>query len=133
MTSDINMADSLCCDSKRIWKRERVVNAHRASDLYMEFQSLKRTLDVGKVDIDLDFVPDTPKASSYTNKRDWERAMFTWKNAMRLVVRCATQIGIQSQPGQEQQPDRSVNSSEPVHSFDDTTKCVMRRDEMPSS
>ena len=43
----------------------------------MEFQSLKRSLDVGKVDMDLDFVPDTPKSSSYTSKRGWARAMFT--------------------------------------------------------
>ena len=45
--------------------------------VYMEFQSLKRSLDVGKVDMDLDFVPDTPKSSSYTSKRGWARAMFT--------------------------------------------------------
>ena len=91
-------AVAFCCNSHQISKRERVVNAHRASDLYREFQSLKHTLAIRKVDIDLDFVPDTPKASSFTSKRSWERAMFKWKNAMRLVVRCASQIEIQLQP-----------------------------------
>ena len=52
----------------RLMKRERVPNAHLTSDLYMQFESIKHKIDVG-------FVPETPKPSSYSNKRGWEKAM----------------------------------------------------------
>lgn len=60
-------------------KRERVLNAHRTSDLYMQFQSIKHKIDV-------DFAPETPKPSSYSNKRGWEKAMFIWKCALKNAV-----------------------------------------------
>ena len=83
----IEFPPGLCCETTRNamnvsaqrvrhQKRERCLENHRSSPQYQYYKEMQA---------DCDWLPQTPRPLAYESKNGWEKAIFTWRNAMKVV------------------------------------------------
>ncbi len=60
----------------RLQKRQRCLDNHRSSQQYQYYKERQA---------DCEWLPETPRPLAYQSKSGWESAIFTWRNAMKVV------------------------------------------------
>ena len=70
------LGDRLSTDAldHRLSKRQALIHSYRKQPLYVKYKAEKSSDQ-----------PDTPVPSAYHSKKGWERAVYSWKSAMKSV------------------------------------------------